>query len=102
VYRYLLTRYGVHPRELLHLKEPLRIGEVLYVALHHPLRCLLSFLRRLTCRYDHHLAEYFPPGRITRTRLGNRVKRGDHMQQSGMAFGVDGGRRIRVSCKRGC
>ncbi|KAJ9100486.1 hypothetical protein QFC21_003525 [Naganishia friedmannii] len=29
VYRYLLTRYGVHPRELLHLKDPLRIGDVL-------------------------------------------------------------------------
>lgn len=32
VYRYLLARYGFHPRELLHLKEPLRIGDVLYVS----------------------------------------------------------------------
>ncbi|KAJ9091100.1 hypothetical protein QFC20_007732 [Naganishia adeliensis] len=29
VYRYLLARWGFHPREILHLKEPLRIGDVL-------------------------------------------------------------------------
>lgn len=29
VYRWLLTRYGFHPRQLIHQKEPIRIGDVL-------------------------------------------------------------------------
>ncbi|KAI5453520.1 hypothetical protein NCC49_005994 [Naganishia albida] len=29
VYRYLLARWGFHPREMLHLKEPIMVGDVL-------------------------------------------------------------------------
>jgi len=29
VMRYLLVRYGFQPRELLHVKDPIRVGDVL-------------------------------------------------------------------------
>jgi hypothetical protein len=31
VYRYMLARYGFKPRDLIHQKNPLRVGDVLYV-----------------------------------------------------------------------
>ena len=31
VYRYLLARYGFRPEELIHVKSPIRVGDVLLV-----------------------------------------------------------------------